>query len=277
MKRKTLKIDIIIILVLILAVAGIVLGIVFGKSMDENSVSDEKLWKGDSLSYTDFNGKVIGIITGSSFEPMTFETFPDSTYAYFDTITDMIEALRQKKIDGFLHDEPVLFMATLTNPDISYFSDYISRSEYCFCFRKHDTKSDKIRRQFNEMVAELKADGTGATNLVGVFTGGDCESGPATVIKAIAAGKVAAANIDEFLGFHHEITVDVEIPEQKHLDLIPCGRVNLGEKESWERRNNFEGIEFTMSDEEAKQEADRCLRCDRNGCGVLRGGRQFSW
>lgn len=124
---------------------------------------------------------------------------------------------------------------------------------------------------------ELKADGTGATNLVGVFTGGDCESGPATVIKAIAAGKVAAANIDEFLGFHHEITVDVEIPEQKHLDLIPCGRVNLGEKESWERRNNFEGIEFTMSDEEAKQEADRCLRCDRNGCGVLRGGRQFSW
>ena len=36
--------------------------------------------------------------------------------------------------------------------------------------------------------------------------------GPATVIRAIAAGKVAAANIDEYLGYHHEITSDVEIP-----------------------------------------------------------------
>ena len=32
----------------------------------------------------------------------------------------------------------------------------------------------------------------------GVFAGGDCVTGPATVIKAIAAGKVAAANIDEY-------------------------------------------------------------------------------
>ena len=43
----------------------------------------------------------------------------------------------------------------------------------------------------------------------GVFAGGDCVTGPATVIKAIAAGKVAAANIDEYLGFNHEITCDV--------------------------------------------------------------------
>ena len=39
----------------------------------------------------------------------------------------------------------------------------------------------------------------------GVFVGGDCVTGPATVIRAIAAGKVAAANIDEYLGFHHEL------------------------------------------------------------------------
>ena len=42
-------------------------------------------------------------------------------------------------------------------------------------------------------------------NMDGVFAGGDCVTGPATVIRAIAAGKVAAANIDEYLGFHHEI------------------------------------------------------------------------
>ena len=46
----------------------------------------------------------------------------------------------------------------------------------------------------------------------GVFAGGDCVTGPATVIRAIAAGKVAAANIDEYLGYHHVVPCDVEIP-----------------------------------------------------------------
>ena len=124
---------------------------------------------------------------------------------------------------------------------------------------------------------KILADASGASNRVGMYAGGDCVSGPATVIKAIAAGKVAAANIDEFLGCHHEISVDVEIPEPLLNDKIPCGRVNLGEKESWARKDNFEGIEYTMSDEEAYQEASRCLRCDRHGCGVLRGGRQDKW
>lgn len=123
----------------------------------------------------------------------------------------------------------------------------------------------------------LQADVSGALNRVGMYAGGDCVSGPATVIKAIAAGKVAAANIDEFLGFHHMISVDVDIPEPLLNDKVPCGRVNLGEKESWARKDNFEGIEYTMSDEEAYQEASRCLRCDRHGCGVLRGGRQDRW
>ena len=124
---------------------------------------------------------------------------------------------------------------------------------------------------------QLRADASGALNRVGMYAGGDCVSGPATVIKAIAAEKVAAANIDEFLGFQHSISVDVEIPEPLLNDKIPCGRVNLGEKESWARKDNFEGIEYTMSDEEALQEASRCLRCDRHGCGVLRGGRQDKW
>jgi NADPH-dependent glutamate synthase beta subunit-like oxidoreductase len=39
----------------------------------------------------------------------------------------------------------------------------------------------------------------------------NCASGPATVIKAVAAGKVAAANIDEYLGFHHKLNVDIDV------------------------------------------------------------------
>lgn len=114
-------------------------------------------------------------------------------------------------------------------------------------------------------------------NADGVFAGGDCVTGPATVIKAIAAGKVAAANIDEFLGFNHEITVDVDIPLATYDDKVACGRVEVAEREAAERRNDFEPIEHGFSCEEACQESGRCLRCDHFGFGSFRGGRELRW
>mgnify|MGYP000281987218 FL=1 len=45
-----------------------------------------------------------------------------------------------------------------------------------------------------------------------VFVGGDCQWGPKTVIMAIAAGKTAAANIDELLGFHHKLDCGAAVP-----------------------------------------------------------------
>ncbi len=119
---------------------------------------------------------------------------------------------------------------------------------------------------------------TGALeNMPGVFSGGDCTSGPASVIRAIAAAKVVAANIDEYLGYHHEISCDVEIPEAALRDGTPCGRVNLTEREACERVCDFEGVENCMTQKEAKQEAGRCLRCDHFGYGIFKGGRETLW
>lgn len=114
-------------------------------------------------------------------------------------------------------------------------------------------------------------------NMPGVFAGGDCASGPATVIKAIAAAKVMAANIDEYLGYHHEITCDVEIPEPNLEDKHPCGRVDLTEREACERVCDFAAVENCMTEKEAKQEASRCLRCDHFGYGIFKGGREKLW
>ena len=117
----------------------------------------------------------------------------------------------------------------------------------------------------------------GFEEMPGVFAGGDCATGPSTVISAIAAGKVIAANIDEYLGYHHEITADVEIPEPKLEDKPACGRVNLTEREAGERIKDFEGIENCMTSKEACQEAGRCLRCDHFGYGIFKGGRATKW
>ncbi len=119
---------------------------------------------------------------------------------------------------------------------------------------------------------------TGAVeDMPDVYAGGDCSSGPATVIKAIAAAKVVAANIDEYLGYHHEISCDVEIPEAKLDDKIPCGRIDLTEREACERVCDFEAVENCMTENEARQEASRCLRCDHFGYGIFKGGRETLW
>ncbi len=118
---------------------------------------------------------------------------------------------------------------------------------------------------------------SGFRDIPGVFAGGDCVTGPATVIRAIAAGKVAAANIDEYLGFNHLISCDVEIPQVTYEDKTPCGRINLTERESGKRKNDFDAIECSMTKQEACQEAGRCLRCDHFGYGNLKGGRAAIW
>ena len=115
------------------------------------------------------------------------------------------------------------------------------------------------------------------SDLPGVFAGGDCVTGPATVIRAIAAGKVAAANIDNYLGYNHLISVDVQIPAPGYEDKRHCARVNLTEKSAQERKENFDHIECGMTAEEAAQECSRCLRCDHYGYGIFKGGRAAIW
>ena len=120
-------------------------------------------------------------------------------------------------------------------------------------------------------------DWTAVDNAPGVFAGGDCVTGPKTAIRAIAAGKVAAANIDYYLGYNHVITTDVDIPNPDLAEKAYCGRINMSEREPGERKNDFELMELVMTEKESCQEAGRCLRCDHFGCGIFKGGRKTEW
>lgn len=111
----------------------------------------------------------------------------------------------------------------------------------------------------------------------GIFAGGDCVSGPATAIRAIGAGKVAAANIDQYLGYNHEITAGVDIPHPVMHDSKAYGRVQPNMRPAPERARDFQQIEYCMTNEEACQESGRCLRCDHFGYGIFKGGRKEKW
>jgi NADH-quinone oxidoreductase subunit F len=110
-----------------------------------------------------------------------------------------------------------------------------------------------------------------ATNLPGVFAGGDFVSGPGMVIDAIAAGRRAAIAIDKYL---RGDTSRVEIYDLKPSTIEEV--ISKEEEETWEpqfrpemtrlpieeRKRSFKETELGFSDEKARQEAKRCLRCD---------------
>lgn len=107
----------------------------------------------------------------------------------------------------------------------------------------------------------------------GLFVGGDCQYGPATAIRAIESGKVAAVQMDHYLGFDTQLELDVEIPPASVWISEPSGRQNTTEVPAQIRQNNFDAIEEGMTPEAALKECSRCLRCDHFGNGGFKNGR----
>jgi heterodisulfide reductase subunit A-like polyferredoxin len=116
---------------------------------------------------------------------------------------------------------------------------------------------------------------TGATNIEGVFAGGDVVTGPAFVIDAIAAGSRAARSIDRYLkGEPLEVEEVEKEPEKLSEEEIkklkkrfPSGkRVKMREERVEKRVKGFGEAALGYSLEEGLQEASRCLAGQMEGC-----------
>ena len=104
------------------------------------------------------------------------------------------------------------------------------------------------------------------TKMPGVFAGGDAVTGPASVIEAIAAGKIAAVSIDRYIrgvnlkaGRTKEVSEtmwvsDKSILKKKPRQMIPC-------LEPGERAVCFKEVELGLTVSDGLREAHRCLYC----------------
>jgi len=100
-----------------------------------------------------------------------------------------------------------------------------------------------------------------------VFTGGDVMSGPATVIEAIHTGRVAASEIDKYLGGTGDIMQRFipEEPETKSLGrdegFAYYKRIHEEMMPVEECLKGFDEVEHVFDEKMALEEAKRCLRC----------------
>ncbi len=106
----------------------------------------------------------------------------------------------------------------------------------------------------------------------GIWAGGDCATGPSSVIKAIAMGKSAAIKIDRFLGFEHSLSCGVSFPVPRlyQSDASLSHRVEADELDPCTRKRSDECVELGLLENDAKCEAGRCLGCDHFGYKVSR-------
>ncbi|UCC81352.1 MAG: FAD-dependent oxidoreductase [Candidatus Zixiibacteriota bacterium] len=109
-----------------------------------------------------------------------------------------------------------------------------------------------------------------STKREGVFAGGDVVTGPNSVINAIATGKKAAHIIDCYLnGKPMIIPAESRLPEV-YVEPVAVPPEDQGITERIEppalspedRKSTFAEVELCYSEEDARCEARRCLRCD---------------
>ena len=107
---------------------------------------------------------------------------------------------------------------------------------------------------------------TGETRLPGVFAGGDQARGPANVVGAIGDGRMAAANIRTKARECQDDTAPVSAKEittaerhRKRATRVPGAHVPETDPTT---RGCFDLVTRTLTVEEARTEAQRCLYCD---------------
>jgi len=114
---------------------------------------------------------------------------------------------------------------------------------------------------------------TTETSVEGLFAGGDCTSGPATVVEAVAIGRRASISINQYLNGQQIIPEEKpynctkgeldEIDTADYADEQRIPRTKMPALDPAVRKKNFAEIELGFTGEIAEAEVKRCLAC---GC-----------
>ncbi|CAB5139939.1 Molybdopterin oxidoreductase [Olavius algarvensis associated proteobacterium Delta 3] len=108
------------------------------------------------------------------------------------------------------------------------------------------------------------------TSVEGVFAAGDAVTGPATVIEAIGGGKRAAQAIDRYLsGIPQPEMPPVPVRRSRvdYLEVPASTKMTIRRPEMPllnidRRRTTFQQVELGYEENQVREEARRCLRCD---------------
>jgi len=112
----------------------------------------------DAPALLAYNGKTIGVQTGTSFDEMVKEKLPEAKVEYYNNKADLVAALTGRKVDAFVVDEPVAQLLMREEERITYLPDYLDRYDFALVFAKNE-KGQALRDQVSAFLRQLP-DGT---------------------------------------------------------------------------------------------------------------------
>lgn len=109
-------------------------------------------------SLEDLYGRNIGVLTGSIWDGVAKEDFPDSERKYFTTVTDMIIALEQRKISTFFIDRTVYTNMRWENAPVTVLDETVGEVSNAVIMAK-DNYDRELLEQINAFIARSRENG----------------------------------------------------------------------------------------------------------------------
>jgi NADPH-dependent glutamate synthase beta subunit-like oxidoreductase len=176
-----------------------------------------------------------------------------------------VQGMRLGEPDGSGRRRPVPIPGDLSSLEADQVLAAIGQNPDLGCLPGPEGPCQVERTRWNTLAAE---EGTGRTDVPGIFTGGDACRGAATAVEAIRDGRFAARAID--LQLRGE---PVALPDRWHVtpprlpgiepgvSLPVRPRERMPEVPLEERQGSFEEVELGLTEEAARRESARCLQC----------------
>ncbi|MDH5509395.1 MAG: FAD-dependent oxidoreductase [Nitrospinota bacterium] len=152
----------------------------------------------------------------------------------------------------------------------------------CDIFYLKEDPNIKITKWDNPVVDEVTLQ---SQEVKDVFAGGDCMTGPATLVDAVGQARLAAQSIGQFLRGEEVRLSDDQIMERviKRIGAYNKNEAIPNYPKGWERQpmpicdpdlkhNSFSEVELGYTQQQAMEEASRCMRCYIVGMACVANG-----
>jgi len=112
----------------------------------------------ESKSVRDFDGKRIGVQTGSVYVDNVYNYIKDPEVYYFDSPANQILAIASGKIDGAIAEESIMKYCTSSRNDLKLTRISDEYDEFALIFSKNET-GENYRDEFNEFLRKIIENG----------------------------------------------------------------------------------------------------------------------
>ncbi len=119
-----------------------------------SSCSPKKTEQWSSVS--DLEGKRIGIMVGSIYEDYVVKHIPNAKRVYFESIPDLLVALKTDKVDAFATNGDAYLAFTKEHPDVGQLIKDVEMEDLGFAFSQ---ANPQLRQLFNAFLKELHDSG----------------------------------------------------------------------------------------------------------------------